>query len=113
MGISSWLGFSPVIPLIVLAPASILCIAFTAAFDILRNCRSSELLAGQAAELGAGGVVLGIILAGIPMIMVSWIANKYNTVGVIWLSTLLGLALGGGITYLIWRLTAATYRNIK
>lgn len=113
MGISSWLGFSPVIPLIVLAPASILCIAFTAAFDILRNCRSSELLAGQAAELGAGGVVLGIILAGFPMMMVSWIANKYNTGGVIWLSSLLGLVLGGGITFLIWRLTAATYRNIK
>jgi len=113
MGISSGLGFSPVISLIVLTPASILCIALTAAFNILRNCRSSELLAGQAAELGAGGVVLGIILAGIPMVMVSWIANQDHTTGVIWLSSLLGLALAGGITYVIWRLTAATYRNIN
>ena len=113
MGIGSGLGSSPVIPLIVLAPATILCIAMTAAFDILRQCHSSDLQAGQAAELGAGGVVLGLVLAGIPMIIVSWIVNQFNTPGVIWLGTLVGLAFGGGITYAMWRLTAATYKNIK
>ena len=113
MGIISALGFSPMIFLIVLVPTTILCITLTAAFDILRHCHSSELLAGQAAELGAGGVVLGIILGGTPMVMVSWILNQYHTIGVICSGTLLGLAFAGGITYVIWRLTASSYRNIN
>jgi len=113
MGIGSWLGFSPVISLFVLAPVAIMCITLAAAFDILRQCHGSDLLAGQVADLGAGGVVLGILLAGIPLGMVSWIANQYNTAGILWLSALLGLALGAGISYVIWRLTADTYRNIN
>jgi len=113
MGFSSWLGFSSVISLLVLAPVAIVCIAFTAAFDILRQCHSSDLLAGQVADLGAGGVVLGIILAGTPLVMVSWLAHRINTAGVYWLIALGGLALGVGISYVVWRLTAATYRNIN
>jgi hypothetical protein len=113
MGIGSWLGFSPAISFVVLAPVAIVCIALTAAFDILRQCHSSDLLAGQVADLGAVGLVLGIILAGSPLVMVSWLANQFNTAGVVWLSALSGLALGVGISYVIWRLTAVTYRNIN
>lgn len=113
MGVSSWLGFSVQISHILLAPTAILCIALAAAFDILRNCRSSELLAGEVAEFGAGGLVLGIILAGIPVVIVSWSGSQFNASGMIWLIALLGFTLSVGITYVFWRLSEATYRNIN
>jgi len=113
IGIGSSLGFSQVISLLVLTPVAIVCIALTAAFDIFRHCHGSDLMAGQVADLGAGGIVLGILLAGSPLILVSWLANRINTTEVFWLSALLGVALVGGISYIIWRLAVATYKNIS
>jgi hypothetical protein len=113
MGVSTWLGFTPQTSLILLAPAPILCITLTAAFDILRNCRSSELLVGHVADLGAGGLISGIILAAIPMVMVSWSASQSGAQGINWLITLLGISLSIGIIYGMWRLAAAALKNIK
>jgi hypothetical protein len=113
IGVSFLLGLSPQLSLILLAPAAIICIVLAAEFDILRQCRSSDLVAGQVAELGVGGLVIGIILAGIPLSTVSWIANQFNGPGIIWLGNLLGIVLSLGIIYVLWNLTAAIYRDIK
>jgi hypothetical protein len=113
IGVSSWLGFSPSLSLIFLVPVAIMCIVMAAVFDILRHCRSSELLSGQVAELGAGGLILGIILAGIPLIIVSWLASQFTAPGLIWLAALLGLALSLVIIYLLLKLTAAMFNDIK
>ncbi len=113
IGVSFGLGFSPQISLGLLAPTTIICIGLAAAFDILRHCRSSELLAGQVAELGAGGLVLGFFLAGIPLILVPWIASQMSQLWVNWIVTLFSLTLSLGIIYVLWRLTAAEYHKIK
>ena len=113
IGASSWLGFSPQLWLIMLAPTGIICIALAAVLDILHNCRSDQLLSGQVAELGAGGLILGILLAGIPLILVAWLTSHFNAPGIILLVSILGLALSLLLTYIIWKLTAATYDDIK
>jgi hypothetical protein len=113
IGVSSWLGFSPHLSFILLAPAIIICIILAAEVDILRQCRSSDLVAGQVAELGAGGLVLGFILAGIPLITVLSITSRFTGLGIIWLVTIFSLALSLGIIFVMWRFAVATYQSIK
>ena len=76
IGVSYWLGFSPQLSLILLAPAAIICIVLAAALDILRKCHSSELLTGQVAELGAGGLILGSTFGWHPMVIVYWLIRS-------------------------------------
>ena len=113
IGVSYWLGFSPPLWLILLSPVAILCIVLAAAFDILRHCRSCGLVSGQVAELGAGGLVSGIILAGIPLSIVTWLASHLYAPGILWLGDLIGLVLSMVIIYFQLKLTAALYRDIK
>jgi hypothetical protein len=68
---------------------------------------------GQVAEFGAVGLVLSIILAGIPWVMVSWSASHVSSQRIIWLGTVLGIIASIGIVYGMWRLAAAQFRNIK
>jgi hypothetical protein len=112
-GVSSYLGFSPAIFLMLMVPVAILCIAFSAAFDILRHCQGSELLIGHVAELGAGGFLLGLAMAGLPVLLVSSLVSLVPAVGMALMFTLLGLALGSGGVYTIWRLAAMAYKNIR
>jgi hypothetical protein len=84
-----------------------------AALDILRHCHSSELLSGRVAELGAGGLILGVILAGIPQMIIFWLAGQHNPIGLTWLVALLGLILGLGIIYGLWELAGASFTGIK
>jgi hypothetical protein len=113
LGVRSWLGLSTQLSNIILAPAAIICIVLAAEFDILRQCRSSDLVAGQVAELGAGGLVIGVILAGIPPIIITWLTSQFKPLGIIWIGNLLGIVLSFWIIYVLWNLIAAKYRDIK
>jgi hypothetical protein len=111
--LSFYLGSPPAAYLILLIPAAVLCISLSAAYDILRHCQASELLTGFVAELGAGGVLLGIILAVLPVLLVFVLVSLKPAFGLVFLSSLLGLLLGAGGVYLAWHLAAQSYSKIK
>jgi hypothetical protein len=112
MLISRRLGYFPHISLILLAPILVLCLTLAAAFDVLRNCHSGELLVGQVPDPGAVGLILGVILSGIPLVISFWIMNLWNTLWMEWLIALFGLIVSVGLTYVLWKLGVAEYKNI-
>jgi hypothetical protein len=109
----SLLGFFPGLPLIVLSPGIIFCIALAAVFDILRQSKTSDLLVGQAAGLGAVGLIFGLLLAGLPLAISVWVSSQMSAGVVIWLVSVMGLLFSLGIAYGMWRLTTAEYKNLK
>jgi len=98
---------------ILLVPAAVLCVTLSAALDLLRHCRGSDLLAGRAAEFGAGGLILGLIVAGLPVALVSWLSSLYPGSGMLLLFALLGLVLGMGVAWGILSLASIAYKNIR
>ncbi len=113
IGVSYGLGYSPGLFLVVLVPIAILCIVLAAALDILRHCRSSELLSGRVPEIAAGGLVFGSLLAGIPLMIGAWLSPQLTSPGFIWLAVLVGALLGLGVIVVLLRLTANAYNDIK
>ncbi len=113
IGVGIGLGFSSQAYFLLLAPVAIISIALAASYDILRKCYSSELLAGQVAEPGAGGLVLGGLLAVIPMLIVNGLTYQLHLPAINLVIALFGFALGMGVSYLMWKLTASAYRGIK
>jgi hypothetical protein len=109
----SLLGFFPGLMLIVLSPGIIFCIALAAVFDILRQSKTSDLLAGQAAGLGAVGLIFGLLLAGLPLAISVWVTSQMSAGVVIWLVSVMGLLFSLGIAYGMWRMTTAEYKNLK
>jgi hypothetical protein len=113
IGVGSLFGFYTQAYFILLSPPAIICTVLAAMYDILRKCHSSELLAGQVAEAGVGGLILGGLFAGLPMIIVYWLTNQSTSFGVNLMVGLFGSALGMGVSYLLWQFTASVYRGIK
>ena len=111
--IGFWLGLSAQIILVVLAPTAILCIMLAAMVDILRHSSSSDLMAGQAAEMGAGGLLLGILAAGLPLGMVILVSSQLNNGIIQWASILSGMILSLGITYGTYNLAVNQYKKIS
>ena len=111
--LGSLLGFSPQIIFIFLAPAQIINIVLAATYDILRKSRGSDLLAGQVAEPGAIGLLLGAFLAGIPLLVLTWLTYQTNLPGVNVGFALFGFAFSMGVSYLMWKLVASAYLGIK
>jgi uncharacterized membrane protein len=97
----------------VLAPGIILCITLAAIFDILRQSKAEALMAGHAAEMGAVGLIIGLLLAGLPLALIMWISDRVSEDVIQWVTSLLGLFLILGIAYGMWRLTASQYKKIK
>jgi hypothetical protein len=85
----------------------------SAVADILRSCRSSDLLASQVAEVGPVGMIMIFLLAGLPWVSAAWVADQIIPKQSMGLATLVVLALCFGISYLLWRWSATLYRNIK
>ncbi len=112
-GFGALLGYSPQYVLILVAPAAIITIVLAAVLDILQKCHSSELLTGQVAEPGAGGLILGGLLAGLPMGIVYWLTNQPGSTGGDLMIALFGSALSLGISYVLLRLGVSMYRGIK
>ncbi|OGN92712.1 MAG: hypothetical protein A2Y88_13330 [Chloroflexi bacterium RBG_13_48_10] len=112
-GICSLIGLHPNLPVAVLAPGMILCITLAAAFDILRLCKADGLMAGHTAEMGAVGLIFGLLLAGLPLVLIIWISDHISGGVILWVISLLGLFLILGIAYGMWQLTASQYKKIK
>jgi hypothetical protein len=87
-----------------LVPGMVAAISFAAVFDVIRRSRSGLLLNGSVPELSAGGILLGILFAGIPLM-------TYLLVSGI-LGMLLAIILSWGMGYLAFELVAYAYRNI-
>lgn len=87
-----------------LVPGMVAAISFAAVFDVIRRSRSGLLLNGSVPELSAGGILLGILLAGIPL-MIYMLAPGI-------LGMLLAIILSWGMGYLAFELVAYAYRNI-
>jgi hypothetical protein len=96
-----------------LFPPAVFCVVFSAAYDVLRQCHTSELLAGQVAEPGAGGLILGLILAGSPILLVSWLVGMvYDPILGVFFS-FLGLFFGVVFGYGIWTLASHAYTFVN
>jgi hypothetical protein len=111
--IGHWLGYSVHISFYFLAPLLVLCITLATSYDILRHSQSSDLLAGYAAEPGAGGLIISFVLGAIPLIAVSWLAHFWRTPGADLFITLFGLMIGAGLAFLTWKLAAERYKTLK
>jgi hypothetical protein len=111
-GICSLMDLHPSLPVAVLAPGVILSISMAATFDILRQSKADALIAGHSAEMGAVGLLFGLILAGIPLSLVIWISSWMSSGVIIWIISLLGLFLSLGIAYGMWRLDESQYQKI-
>ena len=113
IGFGALSGFSPPVTFILLAPVAIISVILAASFDIVRKCQGSELLSGQAAQPGAVGLLLGALVAGIPMLIAYWLTHQSNSPGVSLMIAMFGFALGSGVSFLLWQITASAYQGIK
>ncbi len=107
------LGYTVGISFILLAPLVIVSICLANAYDILKHCQCTELLAGLVPEAGAAGLLIGILCAGIPFILIPWKLQQYSTPSLGVLFIFIELTLCCGMSYLLWRLVIASYKNIK
>jgi hypothetical protein len=112
-GICILVGIHPSISIAVVAPGIIICITLAAVFDILRQSKTDELIAGRAAEMGAIGLLFGLIMAGIPLALVMWISSWMSAGYAPWVASFFGLLLSMGIAYGIWRLDINQYTKIS
>ena len=92
------LGFISLIPGIIAG------VMGTAAFDVIRRAHSDHLLNGMAPDIGAGGYVLGLIIAVIPIILYTVISGTLKFV----FPFLVSLVLA----YFSFKLAVRAYRNI-
>jgi hypothetical protein len=112
-GICSVLNMHPSLPVAILAPGIILISALAAIFDILRQSKTEALLAGHSAEMGAVGLTIGFLLAGLPLAIVLGITD-WGIGGIPhWFISLPGLAISLGIAYGMWQLDASQFNKIK
>ncbi len=109
---SYFLAGNPPLILILVFPASILCIVFSAAYDVLHNSRSAELLAGQVAELGAAGLLLGVVSGALPIALISLLAVVVRLPVLVGLVDVFGLALAGILVYAVWSLASHAYKSL-
>lgn len=116
----SWLGFSvcsllglkPSITIATLALGITLCFTLASLVDILRQSKADDLATGKGAEMGILGLILGLVLAGIPLILAMGIST-WATGGIgVWIPSLLSLFLSLGIAYGLWQLVVYQYRKI-
>ncbi len=87
-----------------LVPGMVAAISYAAVFDVIRRSRSGLLLNGSVPELSAGGILLGILFAGIPLLIHVLVAGI--------LGLLLSVLVSCGMAYLAFELAAYAYRNI-
>jgi hypothetical protein len=112
-GICSVLNLHPSLPVAILTPGIILCTAFSAIFDILRQSKTEAMSAGHASEMGAVGLMIGLLLAGIPLSLVLAITDRMSRDILLWFMLLPGLLLSLGIAYGMWQLAVSQFRKIE
>jgi hypothetical protein len=112
-GLSRWMGFIPHWIITWLTPWITIGIVLAATADILHLCRSGDLLVGQVPAPGIGGLVLGLLITGLPLIIILGITHLIRITGIIWLITIFGTAVIMGTVIGMWKLAATQYKNIK
>jgi hypothetical protein len=111
--VASLLGGRQLILGFVLAPVAIVLISLTAAFDIFRHCRASQLLLGQVADPGILGLLLGIVSTSIPLVFVYWMMAHVQLTGMGWLAGVTGWFIEAGMFFLIGKVAVSTYQHIS
>lgn len=112
-GLCSLAGWQTNLPVAILAPGLILCLTLTALFDILRLSKTDALLTGYPAHMGAVGLYLGLILAGLPLALVTWLSGLASQEITIWIFSIIGLLISLGIAQIMWQLAASQLGKIK
>jgi hypothetical protein len=116
----SWLGFGicsllrlkPSLTVAILALGITLCFTLASLLDIVRQSKADDLATGNGADMGILGLGLGLILAGIPLILAIWMSSWITGGTSLWIPSVLGLSLSLGIAYGLWQLIAYQYRKI-
>lgn len=93
---------TPLTPIVVLIPGMIATTAGLAVFDVIRQSRDHLLMNGSVPQVSAGGMILGVIAAGVPILIQVLLPGP---VGLI-LSILLSL----GLAWLAFNLAVTTFR---
>jgi len=107
----SLIGWKTNMAIVILVPGLILCLALTASFDIHRQSKTDALLAGYPARMGSVGVYLGLIVAGLPLTLVTWL-SRWTGIA-LWITSLFGLLISLAFAYLMWQLAANQLNKIK
>lgn len=95
---------SPFSPVAVILPGIVAAVAGMAAFDVMRRSRSNLLLNGTVPEVSAGGIILGVLFAFIPLLVSALLPGGMGFLLSIPISWLLGI--------LALTLAVRSYRNI-
>ena len=90
--------------LALLLPGMMAAIFSAAAFDVIRRSNSGLLLSGSVPELSAGGILLGILIAGIPLVLLVAIPTG--------LGMMFALILSLGLAYLAFELAVSAFRHM-
>jgi hypothetical protein len=90
--------------LALLVPGMISAIICSAVFDVIRRSRSGLLLNGLVPELSAGGILLGIVFASIPLLIYVLVPNI--------IGMLMAFFVSWGMGYLGFELAVYAYQNI-
>lgn len=112
-GLGVWAGQTLQIDFVPLLFPAVLCIAFIATYDVLRQCRCSDLSAGNVPEMGFGGLLAGALVAALPLVLVPMISSQSNQVWMSFFVNAVGFGISLTIAFGLWKLTASQYRNIK
>jgi hypothetical protein len=113
LGVSNWLGFPAPGLFAWMVPGLVLNIAILSGLDILRQSKTSDLLAGQVADTQAGGMLLLILLTIFPVYLIWWLPAGGATLGNGWLVVVPVILLSYGLPYMAWRLSDRFYKGIR
>lgn len=103
-GVAAVATATPFLSIALFLPGMIAAVAGGTAFDVIRRSRSSMLLSGNSPEVGALGIILGVLCAEIPVLLHSMVPGLPG-IGLAFLSSVL---LGVGTLML----AISTYRYI-
>lgn len=92
LGASAAISAIPFSSLALLLPGMIAAVAGSIAFDVIRKSRSSMLLSGNAPEVGALGILLGVICAEVPVWLYTMVPDTHRLGVAFLVSVLLGAA---------------------
>jgi hypothetical protein len=113
LGVSNWLGFPAPGLFAWMVPGLVLNIAILSVLDILRQSKTSDLLAGQVADTQAGGMLLLILLTIFPVYLIWWLSAGGATLGNGWLVVVPVILLSYGLPNMAWRLSDRLYKGIR
>lgn len=92
------------ISLVLFFPGTIVGIIGTAAFDVIRRARSNQLVDGSVPEISAGGYLLGLLIAAIPLILYTVFSGVLRFIFPFFVSLIFG--------YFALKIAIHAYRNI-